>query len=261
MGIAVCDPQGPDSDSNGKPDWMDARMRNSSVRRPGSVASKISPYCLRGDSVSEVLPSVSMSGGSLSVGRLPYHGWYADVPLSTDGETVVSVSYENGMKHETVAVSWAEFDVTSEEDTVIRQGDSLLLSLGGVTGTVEVDGTVVSSDGSAVPWSFDICGDHAVTGRSGGTARTVSVRVVACSLPDAIPLWRGKTSSVGMSGAGFSDIHLSFGPDATLASAVVSENGCMVSLAVPAFGHPTSLSCEIENPDASVVASAETLPF
>lgn len=259
--IAVCEPQGPDSDSDGIPDWMDARMRNSSVWRPGNVASKVSPYCLRGDSASEVLPSVSTSGGGLSVGRIPYHGWYADVPLSTSGGTVVSVSYENGMKQEAVAVDWAEFDVTSEEDTVIRQGDSLLLSLGGAAGTVEVDGTVVSSDGSAVPWRFNSCGDHSVTGRSGGSVRTVTVRVVACTLPDSIPLWRGKTSSVAIPGSGFSDMYLSFGPDATLASAIIAGSVCTVSLAVPAFGHPTSLSCEIENPDASVVASAETLPF
>ena len=259
--IAVCGPQGPDSDSDGIPDWMDARMRNSSVWRPGNVASKVSPYCLRGDSASEVLPSVLTSGGDLSVGRLPYHGWYADVPLSTSGETVVSVSYENGMKQEAVAVDWAEFDVTSEEDTVIRQGDSLLLSLGGATGTVEVDGTVVSSDGSAVPWRFNSSGDHSVTGRSGGSVRTVTVRVVACALPDSIPLWRGKTSSVAIPGSGFSDMYLSFGPDAALASAIFAGNVCTVALAVPAFGHPTSLSCEIENPDASVVASAETLPF
>ena len=82
------------------------------------------------------------------------------MPLSTSGGTVVSVSYENGMKQEAVAIDWAEFDVTSEEDTVIRQGDSLLLSLGGTTGTVEVDGTVVSSDGSAAPWRFNSCGDR-----------------------------------------------------------------------------------------------------
>ena len=259
--IAVCEPQGPDSDSNGILDWIDSRVRNSSVWRPGNVASKVSPYCLRGDSASEVLPSVLTSGGDLSVGRLPYHGWYADVPLSTSGETVVSVSYENGMKHEAVAVDWAEFDVTSEEDTVIRQGDSLLLSLGGATGIVEVDGTVVSSDGSAVPWRFNSCGDHSVTGRSGGSVRTVTVRVVACTLPDSIPLWHGKTSSVAIPGSGFSDMYLSFGPDVALASAILAGNVCTVSLAVPAFGHPTSLSCEIENPDASVVASAETLPF
>ena len=259
--IAVCEPQGLDSDSDGIPDWMDARMRNSSVWRPGNVASKVSPYCLRGDSASEVLPSVLTSGGDLSVGRLPYHGWYADVPLSTSGGTVVSVSYENGMKQEAVAIDWAEFDVTSEEDTVIRQGDSLLLSLGGTTGTVEVDGTVVSSDGSAAPWRFNSCGDHSVTGRSGDSVRTITVRVVACTLPDSIPLWRGKTSSVAIPGSGFSDMYLSFGPDAALASAIFAGNVCTVSLAVPAFGHPTSLSCEIENPDASVVASAETLPF
>ena len=261
LDIAVCEPQGPDSDSDGIPDWINARMRNSSVWRPGNVASKVSPYCLRGDSASEVLPSVLTSGGDLSVGRLPYHGWYADVPLSTSGETVVSVSYENGMKQESVAVDWAEFDVTSEEDTVIRQGDSLLLSLGGAIGTVEVDGTVVSSDGSAVPWRFNSCGDHSVTGRSGGSVRTVTVRVVTCTLPDSIPLWRGKTSSVAIPGSGFSDMYLSFGPDAALASAILAGNVCTVSLTVPAFGHPTSLSCEIENPDASVVASAETLPF
>lgn len=236
-------------------------MRNSSVWRPGCVASKVSPYCLRGDSLSEILPGVSVAGGSLSVCRLPYHGWYADVPLSTDGEAAVTVVYEDGMKQETVAVGWAEFNVASEEDVVIRQGDSLLLSLGGASGTIEVDGMAVSFDGSAVSYRFDGCGDHMVTGRTGDTVRTVLVRVVTCSLPDSIPLWRGKTSTVGLSGFGFSDMYLSLGQDAALASAIISENGCTISLAVPAFGRPTALSCEIENPDASVVASAETLPF
>ena len=261
LDMAVCEVDGPDADGNGRPDWLDARMRNSSLLRPGLVLSRVSPYCMRGESLSRVLPVVSDQSGGLPVRPLPYHGWWVNVPLQASGDVAVAVSYENGMKQESATVRWVEFNVMEEGDAVLRQGDSLLLSTGGRQGVVEVDGAVVSTNGAPAAFLFGTCGSHVVVGRCNGEEREVAVRVVSCELPVAIPVRRGKTTSIAVAGSGFEDVSVSWGQGSALASVAVSGASATCSLYVPVFGHPSSFSCEIGNPDASVVASAGLLPF
>ena len=126
---------------------------------------------------------------------------------------------------------------------------------------MKVDGTVVSEDGSAVAYRFDDCGTHSVCGISGDNSRTLTVTVVSCSLSDDVPVWRGKTNTIRMSGSCFEDMEVSWDPRTTLAATSVSGVNCVCSLAVPLSVRPTAFSCEIQNPDASVVASARLCPF
>lgn len=259
--VAVCEICGPDADGNGVVDWIDARKRNSFSARAGLVLSKVSPFCIRGVHSSSVMPTVFMASETPTVRPLPSHGWWTSVPLDAEQDVSVSVNYENGMKAEDISVRWVEFNVMSEADIVVRKGDSLLLSLGGSVGVVKVDGTVVSGDGSTVAYRFDACGVHSVCGISGDNSRTLTVTVVSCVLSDNVPVWRGKTNAIRMSGSGFEDMEVSWDPTTTLAATSVSGANCVCSLAVPLSVRPTAFSCEIPNPDASVVASARLCPF
>lgn len=260
-GVAVCEICGPDSDGNGMVDWIDARKRNSFSTRAGLVLSKVSPFCMRGVHSSSVMPTVMEASETLMVRPLPSHGWWTSVPLDAEQDVSLSVNYENGMKTEDISVRWVEFNVISEADIVVRKGDSLLLSLGGSAGVVKVDGTVVSGDGSAVAYRFDACGVHSVCGISDGNSHVLTVTVVNCVLSDDVPVWRGKTNAIRMSGSGFEDMEVSWDPTTTLAATSVSGANCVCSLAVPLSARPAAFSCEIPNPDASVVASARLCPF
>lgn len=259
--VAVCEPDGPDVDGNGVADWMDARLVRSRVLRGGVVHSKVSPFCMIGGRTSRVLPSVSLSTASVEAKALPNYEWFADIPLNASDATPVAVAYENGMKSEEVEIYWSEFNVLSEGDCVVRRGDTLLLSLGGATGVISVDGVVVASDGSATPHCFDSCGEHNVSATCGDEAITLVVKVVDCVLPGEIPLWRGKTSSFDMGGHGLAEMSVVCDHGSSVAAMSLSGEGCMCSLAVPYMARPAAFSVEIANPDAAIVASADLSPF
>ena len=261
LGGAVCEPLGPDSDGNGRFDWLDARIRNSSSWRTGLVVSKISPFCIRGENSSWVLPVVATPSSALIVMPLPNHGWCANVPLDAGHDIPVSVRYENGMKTENNAIRWVEFNIMVESDTVVRKGDSLLLSLGGAQGTIKVDGATISSSGSATAYQFNAPGEHFVQGICDGVERGVPVMVVDCSMPNDIPVWRGKTNSIRLTGSGYDVMSVSCEQSSTLAAVSVSGVNCVCSLFVPMSARPNAFSCEIMNPDASVVACSRLLPF
>ena len=183
------------------------------------------------------------------------------MPLNSHNGTSASIIYENGMKQESVTVQWVEFDVTTEQDIVIRKGDSLLLSLGGHCGASDVNGNTVSSNGAAVAYCFTECGEYTISGRYAESSRQVSVKVVDCSLSSAIPVWRGKINSISMDGTGFEAMAISWSQDAKLASLSVSETHGTCSLEISSLGNPVAFACEIPNPDASIVSSARLQPF
>ena len=259
--VAVGEPTGPDGDGNGRPDWLDARMRNSCVDRGESIRSKVSPFCLRGRAI--VPPAVEAADMTLAVRPLPYSGWWADVPLCTTNGTAAAVTYEGGMKTETVQIVWERFNVMDESDLVIRRGDSLLLSIGeAAEGAILVDGTPIQIlDGGICPYRFEADGDHVVEGLCGGLTNAVAVKVVSSSLPDEMPVWRGKVNTFRVQGAGFDDMAVSVDKGAEIVQASATNGVCTGLLSVPAFGRPTALSFEIPNPDASVAGSMALKPF
>ena len=203
---------------------------------------------------------VSVSCGA-AVSPLPGFGWCADVPLDPSNDTVVAVSYENGMKGEEVSVRWLPTDVLAMEETVVRRGDSMLLSAGA--------GVVVSLGGEAlehnvgVPFAhrFDEAGDFAIVAGFGSQTNVAVVHVVSVEAAGAMPVWRGKVNSLPFSS-----------PDAGLVS-VVADRGAEVgsvagdgqsrscSLSVDAMWRPSSLAFEIPNRDASVVRAVRLQPF
>lgn len=258
--IAVCALGGPDSDGNGVADWIDSRHRDTGATRGASIRSKVSPFCLRG--VSAELPSISCGGRALDARPLPDCGWWADVPLNAESATGTRMVYERGFKEEGVSIAWDGFNVLDETDTVLRRGDSLLLTLGGADGTISVNGTAVADGASpAIPFMFDSAGEYAVAGAAGGSTNALKVCVVECPLGGELPVWRGKRNSIRLTGKGLERMTVAWDGGAELVSSAPSGAQCVCSLSVPLFSHPTAFACELPNPDASVAGSAALRPF
>ena len=257
--IAVCAVCGPDADGNGVADWIDARYRNTGTCRGTAVSSKVSPFCMR--VVSALPPVVSVGGVSLEPRVLPNCGWWVNVPLEENEAAGVGIEYENGFKSEEVSVVWSPFDVMTESDTVLRRGDSLLLSIDG-GGTISVDGATVAEGSSvSIPFCFNTPGDHVVEGIVDGVVNRVVVAVVECSVSSEHPVWRGKTSTLRLSGSGFDRMSALVDCGVEIASVSLSSGQCACSLHVPVRCRPNAFACEIPNPDASVAGSAKLLPF
>lgn len=251
-GIAVCTPGGPDADGNGVADWLDGRMRNTGVLRGGTVHSRVSPYCMRG--ISAEPPRVVADGRVLAARRLPACGWWVDIPLTADRTSLVSLEYEGGMKTESVSVEWDALDVMDSGDVAVRVGDAVLLCAGS-GGSVCVDGERVSSDGIPSPFHFIGEGEHLVAGVCGGATNMVAFNVIGRQASGTAPVWRGKSNSLRLAGAGLPGVAVSADADAGLSSVLTAGTDGVCTLAVGDFARPRALSCEIGNEDASVLFS------
>jgi len=256
-GIAVCEPCGRDDDGNGTPDWIDSRMSSSRTLRGNAVESFVSPFCLRG--VASRPDMVELSCGH-AVAPLPGFGWCADVPLDPTNSTEVGISYENGMKSETVAVQWTPFDVMDRSDVILRRGDSLLFAADGTA--VALDGNMLS-DGLAGTCAhcFGEAGDFSLVACSGSRTNVVSVHVVAVEASEAIPVWRGKVNSVPFASPDIGGLSVIVDRGAEVDALDGSGASRTCGLSVSSLGRPSSLAFEIPNPDASVAKSVVLQPF
>ena len=256
-GIAVCEPCGRDDDGNGTPDWLDSRLSNSRALRGNVVESFVSPFCLRG--VAGRPDMVELSGGH-AVSSLPGFGWCADVPLDPTNATEVGISYENGMKGETVAVQWTPFDVMGRSDVALRRGDSLLFAADGTT--IALDGNMLSDGlGGLHAHCFGEAGDFSLVACSGARTNVVAVHVVAVEAADAMPVWRGKANSLPFASPDMGGLSVAVDRGASVDSVGGSGESRVCGISVSALGRPSSLAFGIPNPDASVVKSVELQPF
>lgn len=258
-------PNGPTRDVEIRPDWLVTRMAFSRTDRPGRIASKVSPYCFGG----AAFPSLVTVTGGADVRTLPNRGWWADLPLNPSEPVSAEISYENGMKSETVQVAWAPFDLLTESSVVIRQGDSLLLALIGEgnapsAGCVMVDGEAFDLAMDEIrPYRFGTPGTHFVTGVLNGWTNSVAVTVVGRPSIRELPIWRGKVNSLRILGFWSADLSPMVDGGASIAALSGDAQGrtVIVSVDAPFGSHPSALAFEIPNSDASVVFSADLRSF
>lgn len=194
---------GPDTDGNGRPDWADTRLRNTSGVVI-SAESATSPLCIEGDgseycgmvditvrAVKEgrnfrpwfdaekrvvwkaedtpAIELVELTPFVASVGNGARNTWYADVPLSPDTPTTVTVQRDENSEAAIQTVTWTPTDVLRQQSIMIRKGDALLLSANPGDGTRGM-GTITVNDeqltvngSSAVPYRFDEAGTISIT--------------------------------------------------------------------------------------------------
>jgi hypothetical protein len=177
---------GPDTNGNGVADWRDHRFGNTETVDSFCATSKVSPYCLEGNT--HFLPMMTMSGGIIPIHGAGYR-WYADVPLSAASNVASVISFQDGAKTVTSSVEWTAFNILTEPDVSIRVDDSLRLTAfpPGATGgavTVQIVGvTNYATDvENPVIHQFTNAGTFTVIGSySNETVNTDTVRVTVVS--------------------------------------------------------------------------------
>jgi hypothetical protein len=117
------------------PAWVAHRLVAQCGMDATPSASLVSPMCLEGRgsylSMMTLLAGTNEPLTPLTVHHGAGNRWYANVPLSPDAPTQISVSYQNGGLTETNAMTWQILnllDPNKATNVVIRKGDSLLLS-------------------------------------------------------------------------------------------------------------------------------------
>lgn len=169
---------GEDSDNNGIPDWVEARMENmSAVILPAT--SKTSPLCVEGGNAS-FIEQIQIDGYHVPAGEddiapvirnASFNHWFADVPLRPDENNPISVtiSFQNETRTVSQQVAWEITDLATQEQITIRKGDSLRLSAilpedynGTFTIGVE-DQNFELNKGEAQIYRFDNAGEIPVT--------------------------------------------------------------------------------------------------
>jgi len=160
---------GPDTDANGVPDWMEAKLEERNGVETTDFDSVTSPFSLEGRAL--YLGFLTANQGGLTAQPAPADRFHLEVPLDPAASTQVDLAFENGGLSETVSLSWTAYPVAETNDPLIlRQGDSLRFVLdtpATLTGdvTYAVDDVAVAQAAPGVPAThlFDTAGVYTLT--------------------------------------------------------------------------------------------------
>ena len=170
---------GPDADNDGVADWKNHRATESSSLGALPLESLVSPLCVEGRDlwrdVLEVEVAYPDTNAVFAAVKTIGDGFYADIPLPTNGTATVSL--RDRALAESFPVVWSALDVFAGEYTeaplAIRTGDSLKIGAFGDSST-EVSVFRVDASGeweavtnwtatAATPYTFDEPGLHLIT--------------------------------------------------------------------------------------------------
>jgi hypothetical protein len=204
---------GTDGNNTGIKDWVEALV-NSQSGLDGTnttVTSLTSPYCLEGHDQYPGLMTINVSGSDDNIPQVvpfnsPNGRWFANVPLGSDGNTLATVSYQNGVKTQLRTLQWLPVNVLQGGNLTIRSGDSLNLIARPDAGNNRDKGTVQFTIGTnqyaprkataQMPHAFSDPGIVTVGGiytATNGVAQTgtLTVNVVDHAFPDNPAGWVG----------------------------------------------------------------------
>jgi len=183
---------GVDSDGDGIKDWVE-RALNAESGHDGDISagSYVSPAFIEGCEPDLSLMSITAGGNAVPVSPNAGLRWYANVPLSAQTNTPVSIFYQNGGLVEFPILRWLPLDILSSTNLLVRTGDSLLLTAGSnQTASLQItvlngSKTVATYNTTAaqpVPCQFSTAGTYtinAVCTPQAGAAQTGSITVKA----------------------------------------------------------------------------------
>ena len=253
-------PLGPDSDGDGVSDWVSTHLAWSRPDRRGAVASKVSPFCLTGRAVFPEL--VRVAGGA--VRPLPERGWWTDVALSDEGPVSVQCSFENGGRTEEVQVGWTAVDLAAEPDMTLRVGDALLLAgASAVQATGATNGLLAVED--RLVFRFPHAGVYRLMpyDAAGAPLRNapMTVTVIAGTMPDHLPAWKGKISSLVLPELPRDGVSFRVDDDLGFDLSDAAGGGVRLALDCPVYQGARTVAVRIDNPDASVLCSSPVAGF
>ncbi len=208
---------GPDSDGDGIQDWVAAMLNGESGSDTNAPSSSfVSPLCLEGRDPYLSLMNLKVESGDgqteWPVQRNAGQRWYANVPLQTNGNTTVRISYQNAAVIERHQVKWEPFNLlatNSVPSLTIRKDDRLLITarppaqpdgnvfIAIVNGNQSVAQYATTTQDPA-PFQFTNAGDYTVTAtytptNSGALVRgSMTVKVIDYRFPENPVCWAGK---------------------------------------------------------------------
>ena len=189
---------GPDKNSNNIADWLDNRINNLSLVIIPQV-TKTSPICIEGANAA-LIGNITINGFFTKPGEEPeapliIHGaknkWYSDVNLNPKTPTTLTVSFDNDAKKVIQTVKWEITNISTEDEIIIRRGDSLKLSMvtenpenGSVS--ITVDGELQTLQDNICVYEFEQAGSFLVKGKFSATTGEIKegellVKVVGAS--------------------------------------------------------------------------------
>jgi hypothetical protein len=120
---------GADGNGNGIKDWVEkALFAESGHDTDLAAGSYVSPAFVEGRDPHLSMLNITAGGNSVLVKPNAGLRWYANVPLSAETNTPLSISHQNGGFLENGMIRWLPVNVFNSTNLVIRAGDSLLLS-------------------------------------------------------------------------------------------------------------------------------------
>jgi len=198
---------GTDLNLDGIPDWIaeNEAAANAITRIPAQ--SRTSPVSIEG--ITRQLSSTSLSAlmpGAQEPIEIPAtqsinNTFFADVPLSPDGDVTLDASFLGGVVTESHAISWISTNLFGfdQSELNIRLGDSLRLdawsgaSADAQSFTVTMNGTLIEdgnqntthTSGQGSVSSFLTAGTHTLVATHGGQTATVTLQVHSANLGPA----------------------------------------------------------------------------
>jgi len=164
--------------------------------------SQVSPVCIEGRA--DVLSALQISPIAQPI-RAGVGHWYADVALSEDEATAVSISFQNGGHVENHSIEWVATNVFEQDAITIRVGDSLKLggtpvdSVGG-SFDLALNGVSLSNGLSHdVAYLFDTAGEFTASvtyTASDGVVSSASTTITVVDVPvvpDSAVVWAGRS--------------------------------------------------------------------
>jgi alpha-tubulin suppressor-like RCC1 family protein/Ca2+-binding RTX toxin-like protein len=126
---------GADFDGDGVADWIEERISNSSSLDANAVSTTVSPYTLEGESkypeeitiASTYTPEMSTSA-DLVAHRGLVGKYYANIPLSPDAATTITVNEQRGTATYNKEITWVAYNILDNADTKVRLDDSMKLA-------------------------------------------------------------------------------------------------------------------------------------
>ena len=194
--ISVFRPDGADFDRDGIPNWYAVALEQGySVFKIPSV-SLVSPVCIEGTAPGNA-SSIVVNG--VKVQPLGDQRWYADVPLGP-GTTEIWTGFPGRPPLPSV-IAWQPTNILTDTTLRVRVGDSLLLAAMDTNGKA-VPAQCRSTDGrtfdveSGTVETFYEPGTVVLTGTGAGLLGTLTVQVLAATLPQEILVVKGLVRSI-----------------------------------------------------------------
>jgi hypothetical protein len=204
-GLSLYRHEGEDLNQNGIPDWMEGLFKNLNTINPGYSESITSPQCVEGAWRFAGDAKLTANGEEVTAQPGLSGHWYADVPLSSSGDTAFAATFEDGAVTKQSTFRWVNTDLFTAPGVItVRLGDSLKLTAipEGTDGTgTQVtytlgDETVATSTGdSATAVKFDHPGTFTLTAHTTtGTDQfnpAISIKVVSADFGDEFSVASG----------------------------------------------------------------------